>query len=252
MIWPVLALWAALYLAAVRRVPGWPRRRTAAWLLGLAALGAASLTGAATMRQHMVGHLVLVNLAAPLVVCGGAFALALRAAPAVRPPLRRALRSRWLALALHPAVAVGALVLVVAGTHWPALYDAALDHPLLHALQHAAYLATALVFWAAVIGARPLPRRRSPLVRILVLLLAMPPMALVGVGLMAGSAPAYAHYASGDQHGAGRLMWLGGTLPMGAAVLVLAVGAAGEEERRQRRREAWADARAASAREAAL
>jgi putative copper resistance protein D len=248
-LWLALAVSAGLYLAAARRAARWPVRRTLLWLAGLVVVGAALGSGLDaeadhSMRAHMLQHLLLVNLAAPLLVGGAAVALALRGAPALRGPVGRALRSRWLAAALHPACAVGVLVVVVALTHLPAVYDAALDHPLLHVLQHMAYLAAAILFWTAVLGVRPVPHRRSPLIRVLMLLLAMPPMALVGVALMSTSQPAYRHYALADQHGAGRLMWIGGTLPMGALVLVLAIGAVGEEERRQQRREAFAAGRA--------
>lgn len=205
---------------------------TATLLLALVALAGGAHR---SMHDHMVQHLLLVDLAAPLLAAGGPWLLRVRA---LRPGVAGLLRSRALRAALHPAAAVVAFAAVVGGSHWPAIYDAALDHPALHALEHLAYLGSAMLFWGAVLAPRPLPRR-SPLVRVLILLLAMPPMALAGVGIMATSRPAYRHYGLADQHGAGRLMWVGGTLPMGAVVLALAVAGANEEERRQRRRELY-------------
>lgn len=249
-LWLLLAASAVLYLRAAARTPRWRTLHTVAWLGGLAALAVALLSGLdaeaqTSMRAHMVQHLLLVNLAAPLLVAGSPVALALRSTPRLRPPLRRALHSRALAFALHPAVAVVVLTLIVGGSHLPAIYDAALDHPALHATEHMAYLTSALLFWSAILGIRPLPRRRSVLPRVLALLIAMPPMALIGVSIMSTSGPAYRHYALADQHGAGRLMWVAGTLPMAALVMVLAASGVLEEERRQVRREAHAARRAA-------
>jgi cytochrome c oxidase assembly factor CtaG len=244
-----LVVSAVLYLFATRRAGRWPRRHTAAWLAGLLAVGVALLSRIDThadhdLHAHMIQHLLLINLAAPLLVAGAPVALALRADGGLRGPLVRTLRSRWAAVLLHPVTAVALFTLVLVGTHVPAVYDAAVAHAGLHALEHLAYVASSMLFWTAVLGVRPLPRRRSPLVRVLMLLLAMPPMALVGVALMSTARPAYTRYALVDQHGAGRLMWVAGTLPMGALVLVLAVGAVTEEERRQQRLDRYAALRA--------
>ena len=243
-LWVALPASAMLYALGVRRAAGWPWSRTASWLAGLVVIGAALLSpldaAAEThMRAHMAQHLLLIVLAPPLLLGGAPLALLLRAAPSTRRGVARLLHARAVRVLLHPACALLLFTLAVAGSHLPVLYDAALDHPPLHELEHALYLATALLFWTVVLGMRPLPHRRSPLVRLLVLLLAMPPMALVGVLIMSTSQPIYAHYALGDQHGAGRLMWVGGTLPMGAAVMVLAILGVNEEERRQLRRDQY-------------
>jgi cytochrome c oxidase assembly factor CtaG len=244
-LWLSLAASAGLYARAAARAPRWSWRRSAAWFAGLAVVGVALLSpldahAATSMRAHMAQHLLLVVIAAPLLVAGAPLALALRTGGAARGAARRLIGSRALGALLHPVVATALLSLALAVTHVPALYDAALDHPVLHAGEHLLYLATAALFWTVVLGVRPQRHRRSVLARFLALLAAMPPMALVGVALMTTSTPVYAHYGLGDQHGAGRLMWVGGTLPMGA--LALAVAAAGllEEERRQLRRESYA------------
>lgn len=239
-----LGLAAVLYARGVHRAGRWPRRRSAAWAAGIVVVAAALLGGPAAaadadMRAHMAQHLGLVVLAAPLLLAGAPLLLALRTEPALRPGLRALLASRAVRAALHPALAVSLFAVVLAGSHVPAVYDAAVDHPAVHVAEHAAYLGSAGLFWAVVLGVRPLPGRRSPLVRVLCLLLAMPPMALVGVAILSSARPLYDHYALADQHAAGQLMWIGGTLPMAALVLVLAVAGVLEEERRQVRREAY-------------
>ncbi|MCW2968013.1 MAG: hypothetical protein JWM71_1785 [Solirubrobacteraceae bacterium] len=250
-LWAALLVSAGLYARAVARTPRWPRRRTLAFAGGLATIGVALLSALDARAHHsmhalMVQHLLLVIVAAPLLVWGAPLALALRAgAPGVRAPLLALLRSRGLRIALHPVTTVAALSAAMALTHLPAVYDAALSHPALHAGEHLVYLVTALLFWTTVLGVRPLPHRRSVLARMLTLLAAMPAMALVGVALMATPRPVYTHYALADQHGAGRLMWVGGTLPMGALVMGLGLAGLNEEERRQARREAYAAQRSA-------
>jgi putative membrane protein len=245
-LWAALVVSAGLYARAAARTPRWPLRRTLCGAAGLAAIVVALLSpldarAHHSMHAHMVQHLLLVIVAAPLLVSGAPLALALRAGgPGTRALALTLLRGRGLRIALHPVVAVTSLSAAMALTHLPAIYDAALDHPVLHAGEHLLYLVTALLFWTTVLGVRPLPHRRSVLARMLTLLAAMPAMALVGVALMATPRPVYRHYALPDQHGAGRLMWVGGTLPMGALVLALGLAGLDEEERRQSRRDAYA------------
>lgn len=250
-------LWAEVVLATVvygrwaARARRWPARRTAAWLAGLATVVGALLSpldAAAdrSMSAHMVSHLLLMMVAAPLLLAGAPLALALRASPPLRGPLRQLLHSRLAAVLTHPATGLVLLTAVTVGTHIPAFYDAALEHDQLHALEHVLYLVCALIFWAPVLAIRPLPRRRSPLVRVLVLVGAMVPMVFTGLAIQLPMRPSYSFYvraerspgaALADQEDAGNIMWWGSTVPMG--VLVLAIGIAGlqAEERRQERRE---------------
>jgi cytochrome c oxidase assembly factor CtaG len=258
-VWGALLLSGALYAWGVRRARRWPARRDVAFACGLAVIALALLSGLDAEAQrglaaHMVQHLLLVGVAAPLLLAGAPVALALRAWPGVRAPLGRALRSRTAAVAMHPATGLAVFVVVLAGTHVPAVYEAALEHPAVHALEHLAYLGSALLFWSPVLAAGPLPHRSSPLARLLVVLLAMPPMALAGIAIMTHRSVLYPAYAEArpapgaalaDQRRGGRVMWIGGTIPLGLLAVGLTVRAIDAEERRQARREALADRRAA-------
>ena len=99
--------------------------------------------------MHMVQHLVLSMVAAPLLLLGTP-AWMLR--EILRPPSLpfRAVRlfSRFL-----PALLVFNVVLVL--THWPALVDFSLGSGLAHFLVHALVFVTALVVWMPVLS--PLP-----------------------------------------------------------------------------------------------
>lgn len=243
---------AALYLYAVGRVRRWPVVRALAFLAGLAVLvGQAALVGDAdrSLWAHMLEHLLITLVAPPLLVLGAPVRLALRALPArVRAGPAAMLRRRPLRALLAPVPAAGVFVTIMAVSHIPALYDAALRSPALHALQHGLYFWSAIAFWAVVLDVGPLPRRLSPLTRVLVVLATMPPMALVGVTIASAQNVLYDHYtkradALADQERAGTLMWLAGTLPLGALALAIGWRALRLEDQRQTARERRLEAR---------
>jgi len=226
---------AAAYVWAARRVQRWPLWRTAAFLAGLAALAVAllALDSAAdrTLTAHMVQHLVLVYAAVPLLVLGSPIALGLRAAGR---PARRLLRAPVLA---HPLAGWLALPAAMAVTHFTGLYDLAVRQPVVHVAEHALYLAAAALFWRPVIGADPVPHRPGFAGRVLYLMLAAGPLALVGVAMQASAHPWYEAYAGpgalADQHDAGAVMWVGGGLALAAATMAVAWSALLREHRRQ-------------------
>lgn len=213
---------------------------------GLAVLVAALLPpfDAAADEQlsvHMVQHLLIVFVAAPLIVAGAPIRLALRHLPrGGREALVRVLHSRLARVLGHPVVAWCAFAAVIVGTHVPAVYDLALRAPGLHACEHALYLWAALLFWAPLIGVDPVPHRLSSIGAVLYMLTAMVPMTVVAVWLLTADGVVYNHYASlSDQRSGAVVMWLGGGLLMIAGTLVVVWLAMVREERRQRAREAY-------------
>ena len=254
-----LAAVALLYVWGVaRRRRPWPALRTASFAAGLVALWVALASGADSradtlLSAHMVQHMLLTLVAPPLLLAGAPVTLALSALPSgPRHSLGRVLRSRVLHWATFPPLALALFAAALVGTHVPAVYDLALRNPAAHVAEHALYLATALLYWAPLVGSEPLAHRPSPAARILWLLLAMPPMALVGVVLLTMDSVAYAPYADAartlggsavaDQHLAGTIMWIGGKLILVAAVLVIGWSALMGEERRQAARDRYAEA----------
>lgn len=248
---------AGAYLAGLRRAARWPAARTLAFLGGLAVLVVATQSGLEShgeelLSVHMVQHLLLVLVVPPLLVLGAPVRLALRSVPlAARRSLVRALGSGPVRTLTRPAVALALFALVLVGSHAPPVYDAALRSAAVHAAEHAAYLGAGLVFWLPVTAAEPFARPPSPLGRILLLLLVMPPMTAVGVTLLNLADVAYPTYlatadewgvsALDDQQAGGRIMWWGGNLALVAASVAVGWAALLEEERRQRMREAYAE-----------
>jgi putative membrane protein len=251
-----LPLAAALgYGLGLARVGERPRAAALAWAAGVAALVVAlspplDAWADARLSGHMVQHLLLAMVAPPLLAAGAPVRLALRA---LRRPgrrrLGRALHSRVARVVGHPAFGWAAFTAVMLGTHLTPLYGLALRHPLVHALEHLAYLSAGLAYWAPLVGADPLPARPGSTGRVAWLLASMPPMGLLGAWLLTGPLR-YAEYAGpgalADQRAAAAVMWAGGSLLLALATVVLVYAALVAEERRQRRREAIADARLAT------
>ena len=246
----VRVLWARA--GAGRGVTYWQAAAFAGGLLAIVVALISPLDGmsAALFSAHMVQHLLLILVAAPLLVLGRPLLVLLWALPlggrrAIgRFEHRAAPRSVWRTLSA-PMVAW----LLAAATLWlwhlPALYQAALRNNTIHALEHLCLLATALLFWQAMIGAGA--RRRCGRIAAVAYLLTMAAQcSVLGVAL-AFSRPWYPAYAAttaawrispgDDQQIAGLIMWI----PAGAVYLAAVAGVLGggllAEERAARRRE---------------
>ena len=182
----------ALYLVAAvhgrrhdRRHRVWPRRRTACFLTGLAALVVDLYSGVGTeadlrLSVHVVEHMVMWGVVAPLLAAGAPVRLAFFALPhGGRHRLARWLRSRPAATVTRPAVTVATFSGVLLVSHVPAVYGLTLREDSAHELEHALYLLTAILMWASLLGVDPLPHRASPRGSLVNVLACMAPMVLI-------------------------------------------------------------------------
>ncbi|MDQ6798165.1 MAG: cytochrome c oxidase assembly protein [Actinomycetota bacterium] len=191
-------------------------RTSQAWLFagGMVALAVALLPPLAartdhSLTAHMIQHVLLLVVAAPLLALGAPLPTLVWALPdrwrrRVSAGWRRLLRSHsahWLVWAGGALVAES---LVMAAWHLPGAYRAALHHDDLHVLEHASFVATAVVFaWAVGVGSA---RRHGSAVAI-VFAAALPGSAL-GAALTLAARPWYDEYPSlADQQMAGVVMW---------------------------------------------
>jgi len=232
--------WGLARVRARRRpFPAWA---IAAFAAGLAALGAALLGPAdeladRSLAWHMVQHLLLLSVVAPLLLLGAPLRLLLAALPAhSASTMARVLRSAPLRVLAFPAVAWLQFACVMYGVHFSPLYEAALEHPAVHALEHALFLSSGLVFWAPLLAVAPAPHAPPHPVRLLALFAALPMSAFLGFVFSTASHVMYAHYtgqpgALADQTAAGTVMWVAGGLPLFVALL-WCVAAWGAHERR--------------------
>src|SRR6266498_2135531 len=146
-----------VYVEATRRLKrigaGFPRSRERCLLAGLAVVflaldGPIDAGASGLLSVHMLQHMLLTMVAAPLIVLGAPVTLALRASS---PGTRRRilvpiLNSRMARIAANPLVAWSLLFVVLWASHLTSLYEAAMLNRGLHALEHVAYLATAVLF----------------------------------------------------------------------------------------------------------
>ncbi|HUO69535.1 MAG TPA: cytochrome c oxidase assembly protein [Solirubrobacteraceae bacterium] len=135
-----------------RPVPGW---RQACYATGLLTLAIALSPPVDTLADqllvaHMAEHLLIGDVAALLIVLGFTGPLL---APLLRNPVIARLR-----VFTHPVVAVSAWALNFYAWHLPALYQAALRHDAVHALEHASFLAFGIAVWMALLGPLPKPQ----------------------------------------------------------------------------------------------
>jgi len=193
----------------------------AGWLVLVAALASPlDALGSCLFSAHMVQHELLMVAAAPLLVLGHPLAAW---AWAFRPSTRRAIgrffhrpgwRGPWLALTGPLA---GWLLHAVALWAWhvPSLFDAALRSEGVHALQHIAFLGTALVFWWTILGAGTRREQGIALVSLfttmvhtgaLGALLTLAPVAFYEPYL--ATAPAFGYTPLEDQQLGGLVMWV--------------------------------------------
>jgi putative membrane protein len=147
-----LGYWRRTRTLAARGRPV-PVRRRGWFYLGVALVAVAFVSPIDTLGEerlfwvHMVQHLLLGDLAALAIVLGldGAILRPVLAFPPVH-------RLRWLG---HPLVALPLWIVNLYVWHLPGLYEAALAHDAVHALQHELFFATGVLMWAAVV--EPLP-----------------------------------------------------------------------------------------------
>lgn len=212
--------------------------RAVAFVGGLTALGVALASPVETLAAslfsaHMVQHLLLVVVAAPLLALSRPGRVLLAAGP-------RSWRRRAHGLAgprpvrvgvhrlLHPVTVAVAGVVVLWAWHLPTLYEGALADPVVHLLEHATLLGTAVATWWLV-GTRrgPLAIGRPAAVALL-FVTALHSSALGAVLSLAAAplypthivrAPALGVSALSDQQLAGALMWV----PPGIVYLVAMV-----------------------------
>jgi len=270
LILPLIAA-AWLWTRAVRRVNSAhidnpvPRRRSVFFLGGLLAIAIALQSGierydTSLFSVHMVQHILLTLVAAPLIALGAPVTLLLRVAtPAVRRPwILPVLHSRLMRLVSFPVVAWVALAAVMWGTHFSALFDVALENRFVHDLELLLYLVAALLFWWPAVGLDPSPWRMSHPVRALYVFLQMPQNTLLAVIILNATTPLYLHYATllrpwgpstlFDQQIAAGIMWLTGDLLFIGAMAAIMFGWMRHEERQTARSERMADSEMASIR----
>jgi cytochrome c oxidase assembly factor CtaG len=263
---PTLAILVAalLWRRAVRRVDAAhpanpvPRIRSYAFYGALAAVAVALLSGierydTTLFSVHMIQHILLTLVAAPLLALSAPITLLLRvASPATRRRwILPILHSRVVRVLAFPVIAWIAFAGVMWVSHFSPLFDAALEDPLIHDIEHGLFLGSALLFWWPAVALDPAPWRMAHPGRILYVFLQMTQNTFLSVVILSASVVLYPHYetivrawgptALADQATAAGLMWILGDACFILAIMAIVAGWMRAEDRAADRADRRAD-----------
>jgi len=226
-----------------------PVWRLASFLAGLALVLAALVSpidrlGEQLFVMHMVQHLLVLDLASILLIVGLTRVI-------LRPVTRRVQALERAAGPLAtPAFALAAYVAGIALWHVPALYDAALEHPALHALEHVTFGAVGALYWWHLLSPIRSRHRLTGMGPVAYMFTAKVLVGLLGILLTFSPDALYEFYeqrprywgmsAVTDQNVGGAVMALQQSLVMGVAMVVLLVRQLTESEREAQRGERFA------------
>jgi len=253
-----LAIFAALYAArfrAARREAGGRGTgplRSLAFAAALLVLFAAVASPIDRLGEdhlfsmHMTQHLLLGDIAPLLVLLSLSRVI-------MRPATRRLMAvERALGPFAHPLSGIASWFLLIYVWHVPALYVAAIKHPLLHLLEHASFFAAGVAVWWPLVAPVPMRRRLTGLGTLAYVGAAKLGLGVLGVYLAWSTSVAYPYYESvprvwglsalEDQNIGGAIMMVEQSLVLVVAFAYLLVRMLGESERDERRRERLADA----------
>jgi putative copper resistance protein D len=229
-----LALGVGLYVRAVRVARGRGLEVTtfqqAAFYTGVGLWAIALLSPVDQLAEdllslHMTQHLLLAELGGPLIVAGVRAPVIFFYLP--RPAMVALARRRTLRKVMHRLTSpVGALIVyavVLYGWHLAPMFEAALHHPLVHALQHQSFFFIAVLVWIPAL--EPTRRRlRGELWKAGHILGARLIGMLLGMAFIAMRSPAYDWYVGRTaEHGLKPLadQQIAGGLMLGLDVVIM-------------------------------
>ncbi len=220
----VLGWW---YATGLRQALAGPRARLHTWRAAALATGIACTVLATApplgelleqrLSTHMVQHLVLIMVAAPLLALAAPGRVLVAGLPrSLRRRVTGALRRAPALGLLAPHLAWGLHIAALWLWHLPAAYDLAVRSGVAHVLEHATFLSTAWLFWWHLTraGRHRLRGARAAFY----VLAAVPPGAALGAVLTFPDHPIYPDQAARaaaagtdplfDQHLGGLIMWV--------------------------------------------
>ncbi len=200
--------------------------------------------GEQAFTMHMVQHILLLDLAPILFVVSLTKII-------LRPATRRLQRLESAAGPLaHPAFAVALYVAVMWAWHVPGLYDSALEHPAVHALEHTFFMSAGLLYWWHLLSPIRSRAHMHGMRPVLYMLSTKLLVGLLGIAITFAPDALYAFYEDRppiwgldpgeDQAIAGAIMALEQSIVMGVALVWLFVRALSESEAEDQRSERYA------------
>lgn len=261
---------AAAYALGVRKLARheivWSRWRTISWMLGCLSLLVVTSSGLRTYGMalfsiHMIEHMVLNMFIPVLLVLGAPVTLALRAVPAAErgalPGPREwivwMVHSRVTAFFSHPVTALIVFVASLYIVYFTPLFGTLARYHWGHELMSIHFLVTGYLFYWAIIGIDPGPRRLPFLARLGLLFAVMPFHAFFGIATMTmNSVIGYDFYGflklpwmtdlQHDQFLGGAIAWGASEVPVVIVVIALVSQWAASDRRAGARADRQADA----------
>ncbi len=195
--------------------------------------------------MHMVQHILIGDIA-PLLVL-------LSLSRVIMRPLTRRLVGveRALGPFAHPATGIAVWLTLIYVWHIPAMYNAALEHSGVHALEHACFFAGGIAVWWPLIQPVPMRRRLTGLSIFAYILVAKVSLGVLGIALTWSHGVAYSYYehvpriwglsAITDQNVGGAIMMVEQSLVLVVAFAILFVRMLLQSEEDELRRERFED-----------
>ncbi|HEX4345605.1 MAG TPA: cytochrome c oxidase assembly protein [Solirubrobacteraceae bacterium] len=251
----LVAILTYVYVRRWREVRG-EVVRLASFLSGMALILVALISPVDRLADqlffvHMIQHLLLLDLAPILVLLGLTKVI-------LRPVTRRLMRFERAAGPLaHPAFAIGFYVAMMWLWHIPALYDFALEHSVVHVLEHIAFTLAGGLYWWHLLSPIRSRHRLGGMGPVMYMVCTKLLVGLLGIGLAFAPHAIYAFYErqpgywgispGTDQAIGGLIMATEQSIVMGTALVFLFVRALAESDRANEREERYEDAADAGA-----
>jgi putative copper resistance protein D len=224
------------YLCGVRRVSNWSPWRTAWFIAAIAVitLTTSSVIGVYDMSyfsDHMIEHLLLIMLAAPLLALSRPLDL-LYEAGGTRT--RALLDSSAMAVVTHPLFAFAAYFIIIPVAHLTGFLSLMMHHPAVHHVEQGLFVLVGYLFFRVAFGAER-GRHLHPGLRVVFVMAAVPVDTFTGLALVMSSHLPFSDYLSMTPMGTtsaaalnifhlgGAIMWIGGDALMLLACIPMVV-----------------------------
>jgi len=226
----------ALYWYATTRIGSWPQLRTVLFFSGLLVtfLATESVVGVFDMEyfsDHMIQHLLLIMVAAPLFALSAPLDLAYDAG---NERVHRFLDGKFMQIVTHPLFGFAAYFIFIPVTHLTNLMNVMMEHEWVHHLEQIGFLVVGYLFFRVAFG---LERgvKIHPGLRLVYVMAAVPVDTFTGLALVMSSHDPYSSYASMSPSGSspswilsnihlgGAIMWIGGDALMLLACIPIAI-----------------------------
>jgi cytochrome c oxidase assembly factor CtaG len=193
--------------------------------------------------DHMVQHLLLIMVAAPLFAISSPIDLFWRASTGpLHERFTQLLRTRTATVLGHPGVAFVLYAVAIPLTHLTVWYNYTLEHPALDDVEHLIFLGLGYLFWRQIFGSDPNRYKMHPALQFGYLFLAIPIDTFTGLSLDQAVHEMFPAYFAmrrtwgpslvDDLHIGGVLMWVAGDTLMLWPMIPVALGWLHLEERK--------------------